>query len=163
MGTLNGSTPKFRIQHRLMKSPRLPMLKILKSWRLHPYKHGQGFLSLDLLMMNPCANCLRLQYKRAWLVSQKALKKLRNGSLFVERATENRSRNLRSKILFNVPIQISPYVSQYIKGCDKVWVLEGVSEEEIIENLSSQGVAFVRRIKVRRNNELVPTNTDPYF
>ena len=38
-------------------------------------------------------------------------------------------------------------------------VEEGVSEENICENLSSQGVASVRRIKVRRNNELVPTNT----
>ena len=33
--------------------------------------------------------------------------------------------------------------------------LEGVSEEEICENLSSS----VKRIKVRRDNELVPTNT----
>ena len=32
--------------------------------------------------------------------------------------------------------------------------LEGVSEEEICQNLSSQDVTSVRRIKVRRNNEL---------
>ena len=37
----------------------------------------------------------------------KSVKKLRNGSLFVECATENHSRNGRSKILCNVPIQVS--------------------------------------------------------
>ena len=52
-------------------------------------------------MMNPCANCLRLQYKSG------------------------------------------------LRTCFKV---------EICDNLSSQGVS-VRRIEVRRNNELVPTNT----
>ena len=31
--------------------------------------------------------------------------------------------------------------------------------KEICENLSSRGVTSVRRIKVRRNNELLPTNT----
>ena len=33
--------------------------------------------------------------------------------------------------------------------------LEGVSEKEICENLSSQGVTLVKRIKVHLNNELV--------
>ena len=37
--------------------------------------------------------------------------------------------------------------------------LEGVSEEEICQHLSSQDVTAIRRIKVRRNNELLPTNT----
>ena len=37
--------------------------------------------------------------------------------------------------------------------------LEGVSEDEMLENLSSQGVSAVKRIHIRRNNELVPTNT----
>ena len=37
--------------------------------------------------------------------------------------------------------------------------LEGVIEEEICENLTSQGVVGVKRINIRRNNELVPTIT----
>ena len=37
--------------------------------------------------------------------------------------------------------------------------LEGVSEEEMCESLSSQGVSIVKRISMRRNNELIPTNT----
>ena len=62
---------------------------------------------------------------------------------------------LRSKILCNVPIQVSPHVSlNTSKGVTKSRHLEGVSEEEMCENLSSQGVVSVRRIKVRRNNEL---------
>ena len=37
--------------------------------------------------------------------------------------------------------------------------LEGVSEEEIYQNVSSQDVTSFRRIKVRPNNELLPTDT----
>ena len=37
--------------------------------------------------------------------------------------------------------------------------LEGISDVEILENLSSQDVTDVRRKKDRQNNELVPTNT----
>ena len=113
--------------------------------------------------MNPCINCLRLQFKRdlkIWLVSQRALKNvLRNGSLFVECATENHSRNVRSKILCNVPIHVSLHVClNTSKGVRKLRYLEGVSEE-ICENLSSQGVVSVRRVNLRKNNELVPTNS----
>ena len=35
---------------------------------------------------------------------------------------------------------------------------EGVSDDEICEHVSSHGFTGVRRIKVRRNNELSPTN-----
>ena len=37
--------------------------------------------------------------------------------------------------------------------------LEGVSEDELLDDLSSQGVSAVKRIHIRRNNELVPMNT----
>ena len=37
--------------------------------------------------------------------------------------------------------------------------LEGVSEDEMLDNISSQGVSAVKRIHIRRNNKLVPTNT----
>ena len=64
--------------------------------------------------------------------------KLRKGSLLVEYATENHSRNLlRSKILCNVPIHVSQHFSlNTSKGVIKSRHLEGVSEEEICENLS---------------------------
>ena len=38
-------------------------------------------------------------------------------------------------------------------------ISEGVSDDEMCENLSSQGVSTVKRIMVRRNDILVPTNT----
>ena len=91
----------------------------------------------------------------------KIVKKLRNGSLLVECSTESHSKNLlKSKRLCGISITVNPHT--YLnssKGVIRSRELEGVSEEEICENLSSQGVTSVKRIKVRRNNELVPTNT----
>ena len=70
----------------------------------------------------------------------------------VERATDNHSQieTFSDKRVY-VTCQ---FTFHRIKSID----LEGVSEE-ICENISSLGVVSVRWIKVRRNNELVPTNT----
>ena len=91
----------------------------------------------------------------------KSVKKLRNGSLLIECATERHSINLlKSKTLCNIPINVIPHTTlNFSKGVVRSKDLEGVSEEEICENLSSQGVSSVKRIKVCWNNELVPTNT----
>ena len=62
--------------------------------------------------------------------------------------------------MYGIPIIVNPHT--YLnssKGVIRSRDLESVSEEEICENLSSQGVTSVKRIKVRRNNELVRTNT----
>ena len=57
-------------------------------------------------------------------------------------------------------IKVTPHSSlNSCKGVIRSRDLEGVSEEEICENLTSQGVVGVKRINLRRNNELVPTNT----
>ena len=67
---------------------------------------------------------------------------------------------LKSTIFCNVPIKVISHASlNSSKGVIRCRELEGVTEEEICEHLSSQGVTSVRRIKVRRNNELLPTNT----
>ncbi|XP_041357871.1 uncharacterized protein LOC121374825 [Gigantopelta aegis] len=91
----------------------------------------------------------------------KSVKKLKNGSLLVECSTESHSKCLlKSKMLCNISIKVSVHKSlNSSKGVIRSRDLEGVSEDEICENLSSQGVSFVKRIRVRRNNELVPTNT----
>ena len=91
----------------------------------------------------------------------KSVKKLRSGSLLIECATESHSKNLlKSKLLCNISINVTPHTTlNSSKGVVRSRDLEGVSEEEICENLSSQGVSSVKRINVRRNNELVPTNT----
>ena len=91
----------------------------------------------------------------------KSVKKLRSGSLLIVCATESHSKNLlKSKLLCNISINVTPHTTlNSSKGVVRSRDLEGVSEEEICENLSSQGVSSVKRINVRRNNELVPTNT----
>ena len=91
----------------------------------------------------------------------KRVKKLRSGSLLIECATERHSKNLlKSKLLCNISINVTPHTTlNSSKGVVRSNDLEGVSEEEICENLSSEGVLSVKRIKVRRNNELVTTYT----
>jgi len=91
----------------------------------------------------------------------KSVKKMRNGSLLVECFTEKHSRCLlKSKIFCNISITVTAHSSlNSSKGVIRSRDLEGVSEDEICKNLSSQGVKTVKRINVRRNNELIPTNT----
>ena len=91
----------------------------------------------------------------------KRVKKLRSGSLLIECATERHSKNLlKSKLLCNISINVTPHTTlNSLKGVVRSKDLEGVSEEEICENLSSEGVFSVKRIKVRRNNQLVTTYT----
>ena len=91
----------------------------------------------------------------------KSVKKLKNGSLLVECSKESHVRNLlKSKILCNIQIKVTPHSSlNSSKGVVRSRDLEGVSEDEICENLSSQGVTVVKRINIRRNNEMIPTNT----
>ena len=62
--------------------------------------------------------------------------------------------------MYNIPIKVSAHTSlNSSKGVKRSRDLEGVSEDEMLENLSSQGVSVVKRIHIRRDNELVPTNT----
>ena len=90
----------------------------------------------------------------------KSIKKIKTG-LLVECHSEKHSTCLLKLTIFcNVPIKVTSHASlNSSKGVIRCRELEGVSEEEMCENLSSQGVTSVRRIKVRRNNELLPTNT----
>ena len=54
----------------------------------------------------------------------------------------------------NIPIKVSAHTSLISsKGVIRSRDLEGVSEDEMRDNLSSQGVSAVKRIHIRRNNE----------
>ena len=89
----------------------------------------------------------------------KSVKKITG--LLVECHSEKHSTSflLKSTVFCNMPIKVTSHASlNSSKGVIRCRELEGVSEEEMCENLSSQGIT-VRRIKVRRNNELLPTNT----
>ncbi|XP_041347341.1 uncharacterized protein LOC121367293 [Gigantopelta aegis] len=90
----------------------------------------------------------------------KSVKKIKTG-LLVECLTERHSTCLlKSTVFCNVPIKVTAHSSlNSSKGVIRCRDLEGVSEEEICQNLRTQGVTAVRRIKVRRNNDLLPTNT----
>ena len=94
-------------------------------------------------------------------VNLKSINKLRDGTLLVNCATDSHSRNLlKSRLLCNVPIKVAPHFSlNSCKGMIRSRYLKGVGEEDIGDNLTSQGVVVVKRINIRRNNELVPTNT----
>ena len=156
MGPWKGSTPKFRTVRPLTKSPWVPIIK--KTTTLSSKTWPRFFVigsSNDeaLKKLSPFA----IQKGLEGLAGEpKSVKKLRSGSLLIECATESHSKNLlKSKLLCNISINVTPHTTlNSSKGVVRLRDLEGVSEEEICENLSSQGVS-----SVRRNNELVPTNT----
>ena len=90
----------------------------------------------------------------------KSVLKIRSGLLIECTTQKHSSCLLQSTVFCNVPIKVTAHSSiNSSKGVIRCRDLEGVSEEEICQNLSSQDVTSVRRIKVRRNNELLPTNT----
>ena len=90
----------------------------------------------------------------------KSVLKIRSG-LLIECTTQKYSSCLlQSTVFCNVPIKVTAHSSiNSSKGVIRCRDLEGVSEEVICQNVSSQDLTSVRRIKVRRNNELLPTNT----
>ena len=91
----------------------------------------------------------------------KSVKRIKSGRLLVECNKQNHSKCLlKSKIMCNIHITVSAHTSlNSSKGVIRSRDLEGVGEDEMLDNLSSQGVSAVKRIHIRRNNELVPTNT----
>ena len=91
----------------------------------------------------------------------KSVKKLKDGSLLVECRTDSHSKCLlKATSLCNIHIKVTPHPSlNTVKGVIRSRDLEGVSDDEMCENLSSQGVSTVKRIMVRRNDILVPINT----
>ena len=85
---------------------------------------------------------------------------MRSGRLLDECNKHHSKCLLKSKVMCNIPIKVSAHTSlNSSKGVIRSRDLEGVGEDEMMENLSSQGVSVVKRIHIRRNNEFVPTNT----
>ena len=90
-----------------------------------------------------------------------AIQKANQSGLLIECTTQKHSICLlKSTVFCNVPITLTAHSSlNSSNGVIRCRDLEGVSEEAICQNVSSQDVTSVRRIKVRRNNELLPTNS----
>ena len=156
MGPWKGSTSRFRTLRLLMKSQREVIKFFLKTLTSNTWPrflvigstNDEALKKLSPFAIQKGLDCLAGE--------PKSVKKLRNGSLLIECPTQRHSKNLfKSKTLYNIPINVTPHTTlNFSKGVVRSKDLEGVSEEEICENLSSQGVSSVKRI-----NELVPTNT----
>ena len=89
------------------------------------------------------------------------VKKQRNETLLVEIDRKCYSDNLlKAKLFAGLVVTITPHKSLNTKkGVIRCSDLAGCSEEEIQLELSSQQVTEVRRIKVKREGEIRPTNT----
>ena len=89
------------------------------------------------------------------------IKKLSSGRILVEFARKAHSDNmLRSRDFVGIPIKVSPHNSlNSSKGVIRSRELEHCTETEMITNLKSQGVVAVKRITIRRNGEMILTNT----
>lgn len=89
------------------------------------------------------------------------IKKLRDGKLLVEILREKQGKNLLQLESFcDIQCTVSPHKTlNTSKGIIRDRRLFCCSEDEIKENLASEGVTHVRRIKIWKNNNLVNTNT----
>ena len=89
------------------------------------------------------------------------IKKLRDGKLLVEIIREKQGKNLQKLESFcDIKCTVSPHKTlNSSKGIIRDRRLFCCSEEEIVNNLASQGVTHARRIKMRKGDKLVDTNT----
>ena len=93
--------------------------------------------------------------------SPKSVKKLRTGGLLVEVEKPQHSKNLLAlKKFYNISAKCSVHGSlNSSRGIIRCPDLAGVQEEEIVSELSSQGVIEARRIRVYRDNVRRDTNS----
>ena len=67
---------------------------------------------------------------------------------------------LKSNKFFNLPVEVSPHKSlNSSKGIIRDRNLKAESDENILEYLTPQGVTAVKRFKVKKGHDLIPTNT----
>ena len=91
----------------------------------------------------------------------KSVKKLKNGTLLVETTRKTQTENLKKlDSFFGVPVKVTEHKSlNTSKGIIRNPILKAETEENILEYLKPQGVTHVKRFTVRRNQEIVNTNT----
>lgn len=93
--------------------------------------------------------------------SPKSVKKLRSGQLLIECDKRAHSNNLlRSQQMAGINIESKPHVFlNSSKGIIKSKDLEQCSEKELVEELKNQGVTEAYRIKIKKENKVINTNT----
>ena len=91
----------------------------------------------------------------------KSIKKLKSGDLLLEVEKKAHITNLlATKKLFDLQVKISLHGSlNTSKGVIRCQDLGPCTDDEILENMKSEGVIHVRNIQVRRNGVLKPTHT----
>ena len=97
----------------------------------------------------------------ATIGTPKSVKKLKNGTLLVETTRKTQTENLmKLKQFFNLPVEVTIHKTlNSSKGIIRDRNLKGESEENIKEDLETQGVTAVKRFKVKKGHEYVETNT----
>lgn len=91
----------------------------------------------------------------------KEVKKLRSGQILVECCKKANAENLlHANMLAGVQIKASPHPTlNYSKGIIRTRELDDVDEEEITDELKTQGVTNVKRIIIKREERIIKTNT----
>lgn len=89
----------------------------------------------------------------------KSVKKLRSGDLLIETCNPLQSKSfLAGKTIHNIPISVTPHNSlNSCRGVISENDLVHVTEKEILEELQEQNVSQVRRITIKRGEEIINT------
>ena len=85
--------------------------------------------------------------------------RMRSGDFIIKVTRKSHSDNLlKTTRMVEVPVQVSPHKTlNSVKGIIRSYEIRNTEEEEILQELQSQGVTGVRRIKARRDGTLQNT------
>ena len=97
----------------------------------------------------------------AQIGTAKSVKKLKNGTLLVETTRKTQTENLKKLTsFFGVPVEVTEHNTlNSSKGIIRNPILKSETEDNILEYLKPQGVTHVKRFTIRKNHEIVNTNT----
>ena len=84
-----------------------------------------------------------------------------SGQLLIEITKKAQADNIfKTTKFFDLKVKVTPHASlNSSKGVVRCPELKGVSDDEIRENLKEEGVIHVRRFKIKKNGNLISTNT----
>ena len=97
----------------------------------------------------------------ATIGTAKSVKMCKNQTLLVETTRKAQTENLKKMTtFFGVPVEVTEHKTlNSSKGIIRERILKSETEDNILEYLKPQGVTHVKRFKIKKNGELVNTNT----
>ena len=97
----------------------------------------------------------------SFIGTPKTVKKLKNKTLLVETTRRAQTENLlKVTKFFNMKVSVSEHRTlNTSKGIIKDRTLKGETEQDICEYLKSQGVIAVKRFTIKKDHEVIETNT----